>query len=100
MTRDKYSKRLTREEVKVHPAWQAAVEYDRALLEEYVDIYFKHFAHECAMDFSAGVQEGSVLISLSLIHDHSSAIGYAGLNSSRCFILLPQQQEKKENKQK
>jgi len=47
----KYDTPLTKNRILKHPAWQTALENDKALLEEYANIYFKEYKKEKAMAF-------------------------------------------------
>jgi len=70
-TKGIYNELLTKEQVKIHPGWLAAVEGDQKLLSEYADLIFSLRTNKSMM---------FTLASLNL-NDHLRALGVSSINA-------------------
>jgi len=93
-----YGQFLSKDEVKVHPGWLAAVERDNALLSEYVDLVFSLSKKNNMGFFLMDISYDCQLRTLS-IQDDSSANAINTMNNNTRFMRLGNKKQTKYTKQ-
>ncbi|MDP3734486.1 MAG: hypothetical protein Q8R37_04610 [Nanoarchaeota archaeon] len=83
-----YNRLLTQEQVLNQPAWNAAVEEDKLLLQEHTDIIFsQRKGKNMGFWLRTGVAENQLrALFVSILDDYSNAIGNYNLDNYGCFL--------------
>ncbi|MDP3733866.1 MAG: hypothetical protein Q8R37_01435 [Nanoarchaeota archaeon] len=83
-----YNQVLTQEQVLAQPAWNAAVEEDKPLLQEHTDIIFsQRKGNNMGFWLRNEINEDHLrALFVSDLYDYSNADGYGYLNSNGCFL--------------